>query len=408
MPRSTDSKNGSDKPTDNTLRLTLIRTPGVAGGYTDQATQDIGHHEFVYGFAGHSADWRTSQTDWQAQRLNAPLFAFETSKHDGALGRTFSLLKVDNPRIRVLAVKKAELSDEVIVRLVELDGKPQANVKLSFATPISSAREVNGQEQPVGPATVTAGTLVTSFGGYQPRTFALHLTAPSARATPLTSTPMSLTYTLATASNDGDSSTAGFDGKGAAFPAEMLPTQILFNDVRFQLASAKTGVPNAITAKGQTIDLPSGTYNRVYVLTASANGDQKGVFEAGGKRIELNIQDWGGFIGQWDNRQWSSTDTAHDKYGEMTGLTPGFIKRAELAWYFSHHHDAAGKNVDYAYSYLYAYAIDLPPGAKTLKLPANDNIRILAISVALENPEVNPVRPLYDALPTEASRRMPN
>ena len=29
----TDSKNGSDKPTDNTLRLTLIRTPGVAGGY---------------------------------------------------------------------------------------------------------------------------------------------------------------------------------------------------------------------------------------------------------------------------------------------------------------------------------------------------------------------------------------
>ena len=404
----TDSKNGSDKPTDNTLRLTLLRTPGVAGGYPDQATQDIGHHEFVYGFAGHSADWRTSQTDWQAQRLNAPLFAFETSKHDGALGRTFSLLKVSNPRIRVLAVKKAELSDEVIVRLVELDGKPQTDVKVSFAAPIASAREVNGQEQPVGSATVSDGALVTSFGGYQPRTFALDLAAPSAPAPRAMSTPVTLTYTLATSSNDGDRSTGGFDGKGDAFPAEMLPSQIQFNDVRFQLASAKTGVPNAITAKGQTINLPSGHYNRVYVLAASANGDQKGVFEAGGKKTELSIQDWGGFIGRWDNRQWGTSDTVHAKYGEMTGLTPGFIKRADLAWYSSHHHDAAGKNVDYAYSYLFGYAIDLPPGAKTIKLPDNENIRILAISVADENPEVKPARPLYDVLPSEASRRSPN
>lgn len=404
----TDSKNGSDKPTDNTLRLTLLRTPGVAGGYADQATQDIGHHEFVYGFAGHSADWRTSQTDWQAQRLNAPLFAFETSKHDGALGRTFSLLKVSNPRIRVLAVKKAELSDEVIVRLVELDGKPQSDVRVSFAASIASAREVNGQEQPVGPATVSDGALVTSFGGDQPRTFALDLAAPSAPVPRAMSTPVTLTYTLATSSNDGDRSTGGFDGKGNTFPAEMLPSQIQFNDVRFQLASAKTGVPNAITAQGQTINIPSGYYNRVYVLAASANGDQKGVFEAGGKKTELSIQDWGGFIGQWDNRQWGTSDTVHAKYGEMTGLTPGFIKRADLAWYSSHHHDAAGKNVDYAYSYLFGYAIDLPPGAKTIKLPGNENIRILAISVADENPEVKPARPLYDVFPSEASRRSPN
>jgi alpha-mannosidase len=404
----TDSKNGSDKPTDNTLRLTLIRTPGVAGGYADQATQDIGHHEFVYGLAGHSADWRTSQTDWQAQRLNAPLFAFETSKHDGALGRTFSLMKVNNPRIRVLAVKKAELSDEVIVRLVELDGKPQSDVKVSFAAPIGSAREVNGQEQPVGSATVSDGALVTSFGGYQPRTFALHLTAPSSRAAQVTSTPVTLTYTLATASNDGDRSTGGFDGKGGALPAEMLPSQIQFNDVRFQLAPAKIGALNAVVAKGQTINLPSGRYNRVYLLAASANGDQKATFVAGDKKTELNIQDWGGFIGQWDNRQWSSADTAHGKYGEMTGLTPGFIKRANLAWYASHHRDAAGKNVDYAYSYLFGYVIDLPPAAKTIRLPSNENIRILAISLADENPEVKPARPLYDVLPSEASRRAPN
>jgi len=399
----TDSKNGSDKPTDNTLRLTLLRTPGVAGGYTDQATQDIGHHEFVYGLAGHSADWRTSQTDWQAQRLNAPLFAFATSKHEGTLGRVFSLLKVSNPRIRVLAVKKAELSDEVIVRLVELDGKPQSNVKLSFAAPIASAREVNGQEQPVGAAVVAQGALVISFGGYQPRTFALRLTPPATGAVAVRSTPVTLSYDVAAASSDGDRTAVGFDGKGNALPAEMLPAQIQFNDVRFQLASSKSGTPNAVTAQGQTVSLPSGHYNRVYVLAASGNGDQKASFEIGGKKTELNIQDWGGFIGQWDDRQWSSTDLPHDHYGEMTGLKPGFIKRADLAWYCSHHHDAAGKNVDYAYSYLFGYEIDLPLGAKTIKLPNNESVRILAISLADENPEVKPARPLYDVLPNVAS-----
>src|ERR1035441_718720 len=90
----TDCKNGSDKPNDNTIRLTLIRTPGVRGGYRDQATQDLGHHEFVYGLAGHARSWREAGTDWQGQRLNAPLVAFSTSKHAGSLGREFSLMQV--------------------------------------------------------------------------------------------------------------------------------------------------------------------------------------------------------------------------------------------------------------------------------------------------------------------------
>ncbi|HZW81255.1 MAG TPA: glycoside hydrolase family 38 C-terminal domain-containing protein [Candidatus Deferrimicrobiaceae bacterium] len=395
----TDCKNGSDKPDDHTIRLTLIRTPGIRGGYADQATQDIGHHEFVYGIAGHAGDWRDGQTDWQAQRLNDPLIAFETSKHSGTIGREFSLLKVSNPRIRVLALKKAELSDEIIVRMVELDGKPQADVHVDFDTPITAAREVNGQEQAVGAATVKAGILLTSFSAYQPRTFAVKVGAPRSGIAAVHSAAVPLKYDLATASTDGAKSAKGFDGKGDTLPAEMLPEQITFNDVHFQLAPAKTGTPNALVAKGQTIDLPAGHYNRVYVLAASSDGDQNAAFEVGGKRVELNIQDWGGFIGQWDDRQWSSKDTSHDDYGEMTGIKAGYIKRANVAWYCSHHHNAAGENVAYRYSYLFAYPVDMPDGARSIKLPDNDKIRILAISVAQQNPEVKPVQPLYDVLP---------
>src|SRR3712207_8262676 len=58
--------------------------------------------------------------------FRSPLVAFEAAPHAGALGKSFSLLNVSNSRVRVLALKKAEESDEVVVRLVELDGKARS------------------------------------------------------------------------------------------------------------------------------------------------------------------------------------------------------------------------------------------------------------------------------------------
>lgn len=394
----TDCKNGSDKPRDNTIRLTLIRTPGTRGGYHDQATQDIGHHEFIYGITGHAWGWRDAQSDWQGQRLNDPLIAFQTSKHAGALSREFSLVKISNPRIRVFALKRAEHGDEFILRLVELDGKPQPNVKISWAAPIFSAREVDGQEQPVGSATVVGGALLTSFSAYQPRTFSIKLAPFSSKVAAVRSVPVRLDYDLAVTSNNGVHTSVGFDGKGDALPAQMLPSEITFQDVKFQLASAKSGVPNAVVARGQQITLPQGSFDHLYILAASADGDQKATFQIGDKSVELNIEDWGGFIGQWDGRQWSKSG-ADDDYGEMTGLKPGYIKRADLAWYCSHHHNSDGESVAYGYSYLFAYRMDLPAGATVIKLPENERIRVLAISVAQENPPATPAQPLYDLLP---------
>ena len=82
----------------------------------------------------------------------------------------------------------------------------------------------------------------------------------------------------------------------------------------------------------------------------------------------------------------------------MLGITPGFIKRAPIAWFASHRHTPAGTNEAYAYSYLFAYTIDVPAGAKTLTLPNNDNVRILAITASNERSSVKPAHPLYDTL----------
>jgi alpha-mannosidase len=423
-----DCKYGSDKPDDNTLRLTLLFTPGLGTGngweYHDQTTQDWGRHEFVYGLAGHAGDWRAGQTDWQAQRLNQPLVAFEGTSHAGALGKSFSLLEVGHRRVRVLAVKKAEESDETIVRLVELDGRRAPGVRVRFAGGVASAREVTGQEQPLGAATVSKGELVTDFGPYQLRTFALRLAPPRVRLAAPRSQPVKMPYDFqaGSAHSTKPSNTTngapigGFDGAGHSLPAEMLPGEITFAGVRFKLAPA-AGAPNGLVARGQTLKLPAGSFKRLYVLAAAAGGDRRATFRVGGRAYDLNVQDWGGFVGQWDARQWragerqvppgASPETAarirspqyrQDPYAEMTGIKPGFIKPAPLAWFASHHHRPDGLSEAYAYSYLFAYALDLPAGAGTLTLPDDERVRVLAVTVSDEGDAVRPAQPLFDWL----------
>ncbi len=438
----TDVKNGSDKRDASTIRLTLLRSPGEAsemkGAYTDELNQDWGHHEILFGLAGHAGDWRKGRTDWQAYRLSTPMIAFNTGRHAGTLGHSFSLVNIDNPNIRMLALKKSELSDEVIVRLVELDGRPAEKVRVKFAGALAAAREVNGQELPIGSASVVDGALETSFKPYQPRTFALKLGAPAMREAAISSQPVKLNYDTAVASNDDTKSVGGFDSKGDALPAEMLPTELKIDGVGFNLAPHATGKPDAVIAKGQTIELPQGRFNKVYVLAASGDGDQRATFKVGSDPVNVNVEDWGGFIGQWDTRLWkpkpesvteggrrgqpeqqvalrqdyaisaghqqwdlknSGSPDWSPKYPEdYIGLRPGFIKPATVAWYASHHHNAQGLNEPYQYSYLFVYALDVPKDAKSITLPDNANVRIMGMSVAAEEPAVAPAQPLFDSL----------
>jgi len=429
-----DCKTGSDKPDDSTLRLTLLYTPGLGEGngrgYSDQTTQDWGHHEFVYGLVSHAGNWRQGHTDWQGYRLNAPLMAFESSKHSGALGKSFSFLRVNSSNVRVMAVKKAEESDEIIVRIVEMRGEPAPNVSISFVVPVTAAREVNGQEMQLGKSTVTDGALVTSLAPYGIRSFAVKLAAAPAKVPAPQSQPVTLHYDLATVSGEGSKSVGGFDAAGQALPAEMLPNELAYNGIRFHLGPAWTGQPNAVVARGQTISLPAGKFNRLYILAASADGDRKATFRMGSQPVELTVQDWEGYIGQWDNRTWNlkrvevpvpPEPEPSDKspgarrarrmrayvkeHGpiirtepEYTGLMPGFIKRAPVAWFASHRHSAEGANEAYSYCYLFAYSIEVPPDASALTLPDDDKIRILALTVAAEDDQVRPAQPLYDTL----------
>ena len=404
----TGAKFGSDKPDDHTLRLTLVRTPGIEGrrGYTDQTSQDWGRHETVYGIAGHGGDFRKGGTDWEGFRLDQPLAAFLAPAHAGALGKSLSLMSVGNGRVRALAMKKAEHGDEVVVRLVEMSGRPAKRVKVTFASPLQAAREINGIEDAVGPAGLEGGALVADFGPFEVRSFAVKMGPAPVRTAAPKFEAVPLEYDVYAATRDGEVPVGGFDAEGRSLPAEMLPARIAYDGIEFALGPA--GKRNAMTARGQALTLPPGPKGRLYVLAASAAGDRKAAFKIGDKPVELTIQDWGGYIGQWDNRVWTTRqefappapgrDPRLRTIQEYAALTPGFVKPAPVAWFASHRHLQDGTNDPYAYSYLFAYVLEVPAGATTLNFPDDDRIRVLAVTVSDEGRAVRPAQPLFDTL----------
>ena len=134
-----DSRYGWDKPDDHTLRLSLVRTPRVNAGWqwvADQGSQDLGRHRVTYALCGYRGNWREGRLPELGDRLNQPLRVFQTSRHAGSLGRVFAFARVvqpgrgEHPMVAIRALKLAEESDEVIVRLQELygQGSPACNL----------------------------------------------------------------------------------------------------------------------------------------------------------------------------------------------------------------------------------------------------------------------------------------
>jgi alpha-mannosidase len=395
-----DSKFGSDKPSDNHVRLTLLYTPGVRRGYLDQHSQDWGRHEILYGLYGHAGDWRTGKSEWQGRCLNQPLRGFEAPAHKGTLGRRFSLAKTSTPQVAIRAMKKAEEGDAFVVRLQELWGRSAENVAVTFATPIVEAHETDGQERRIADAQIESGGLRLSMTPYSPRTFVVRFGAPTAQArvSPPECTPVALEFDVDCVSSDADPADGAMGTRHTSLPAEMLPAKVSSEGITFEIGPTGLGQDNAVTCRGQKIELPPGDFNRTYVL-AAAGEDTTGQFVVGDSPIDVGVQAWTGFVGQWDDRIWDKEAEEVDFRceGHVTGFTPGFIKRDTIAWYCMHRHHQTNGNESYMFSYLYKYGLDLPEGARSITLPNNEQIRVFAITLARnDNDSVQLAHPLYD------------
>ena len=160
---------------DNVVRLTLLRAPSSPDPKADE-----GRHEFTYSLYPHVGDWRQAATVREGYQLNLPVLcralADSNSRSRSGAGERW-LAQVEPEWVILETVKKAEDSDNLVVRLFESEGRRGA-VRLHFSRPVSQAWECNLMEVEDQPLEVSSGhDLLFRIQPYQIRTFKVRLSS---------------------------------------------------------------------------------------------------------------------------------------------------------------------------------------------------------------------------------------
>lgn len=356
-----DSKYGWDKPDNNTLRLTLLHTPKTKKNYAYQDRQDFGHHTFTYSLVGHVGALDVVQTRENAELLNQRIKAFVVGKHRGELGKSYSLAFSDNRNVLIKALKKAESSDEYVVRVYEAAGKQAQKASIVFADNLVAAVEADGTEKTIGKATFSGNRLEVSVNPNSIKTYKVRFA--SNKKVQTVAEPLPLVYDKKCFSWNEFKAAANFES-GYSYAAELIPAEMNVHGVPFKLETREE--LNGMACKGNVLKLPADcTYNRLYILAAAASDkDVKGIFRVGKYVQEVIVPSYTGFIGQWGH----------------TGHTEGYLKDAEVAYVGTHRHSGEGDQ-PYEFTYMFKFAIDLPEKATEVVLPDNKDIVIFAATL---------------------------
>jgi len=130
----------------NTLRLTLLRAPQAP-----DPTADRGTHQFTYWLYPYIGDFRQAGVVTVANRLNSPVRCVRTQSPLD----TCSFLEVtappEGPKLVVEALKRAEDSDDLILRLYEAHNT-RGKASLRFGFPVECAQRCDLLERETGQA----------------------------------------------------------------------------------------------------------------------------------------------------------------------------------------------------------------------------------------------------------------
>ncbi|MDO8681956.1 MAG: glycoside hydrolase family 38 C-terminal domain-containing protein [Armatimonadota bacterium] len=117
---------------DNRLRLTLLRS-----SYDPDPRPDQGIHEMKYSLYPHAGDWKQGHTMRRAWELNNPLVSFVAESHKGKLPASQSFVSVEQGNLVVTSLKKAEDSNDIVIRFFEAFGEP-TKARIQIGLPAKS------------------------------------------------------------------------------------------------------------------------------------------------------------------------------------------------------------------------------------------------------------------------------
>ena len=291
-----ECKYGWDKYKDNTLRLTAIHTPKKNYRIDSmQSFMDLGLNRYSYAIFSHKGKAQ-SATQLEARKFVTPMTAYIATKHQGKLKTQYSFGEVSTNDVIIRAIKKAENSDEIVVRLNEGTNSEIENFTLTLGEGIKSAREIYASEENKGDATVKDGKLITSFKPYE--------------------------YTI---------------------PNTLVPDEIMANGVRFDINKSNK---NSLICSSQRIKLDKDK-NRLVFLCASMAGDKMAEFILGDKKINKNVLSSFERFAAWDLYDFG--ETAYMKKGKIGYdfthcLKNGEVQYAKIMYFYLVEFDLYGEN----------------------------------------------------------------
>lgn len=361
-----ECKYGWDKFDDNTLRLTLMHTP-LKNYRVDsmQSMMDLGLNRYSYGIYSHKGNVG-HDTQCEARNFVMPLSCFVCSIHEGSLGSEYSLGSLSGNAI-IRAVKKAENSDEIIVRINESEKKEQKGVTLSLNCGIESAREIYASEEHIDDITLVDGKLVFDLKPYEIKSFALKVKKADAKTTTAKVDIIGNIDALST--NNQPKGSLPIINK--TIPQEITPDRIISGGIPFELPQNS----KAMLCGGQTLSLPANT-SKVHLLMASLSGDK--FVKINGRAYKIN--DVREYYAGWDLYDFKEV---------------AFTKDGKLGYEFTHSHTANG---DAQCEQLFFWNVEISVTDDKLTLPVDQEIVILAATADIDNTECSLACELYDKI----------
>ncbi|MGN0521563.1 MAG: glycoside hydrolase family 38 C-terminal domain-containing protein, partial [Eubacterium sp.] len=264
-----ECKYGWDKFKDNTLRLTVLHTPkGNFRPDSMQSLMDLGMNRYSYAIFSHKGEVGTP-TQLEARKFIQPMTAYLCQKHQGVLKTEYSFGEVSTNDVIIRAMKKAEESDEIIVRLGEGANKEVNGFTLTLGEGIESARELYASEEFKGDAVVENGALVTDFKPYEIKTFALTLKSSSISGDKAVSAPANVSFNKNIITKQGEAGDFEY-----TIPYEIVPEKISSNGTEFVIN--KDG-KNALAPNGESIAVDESA-DKLVLLCASLTDDKNAEF----------------------------------------------------------------------------------------------------------------------------------
>lgn len=158
-----DSKYGIDALGPR-LRLTLLRSP-----YYPDPDPDTGRHEVRFAFEPHAPQTPAAELIRKAMSFNsAPVCARAAAKPARLDALRLAMTGADS--VVCTALRRAEHSNELLLRLFETSGKP-CRVVVGLGRGLASARLVNFLENPIGRAVrLKAGRALVAFRPFEVKT----------------------------------------------------------------------------------------------------------------------------------------------------------------------------------------------------------------------------------------------